>query len=44
MADFSYYGGAMGHHPQEEETFCLGGDNEGSFSVALAQVARMFAL
>ncbi len=44
VADFSYYGGAMGHHPQEEETFCLGDDNEGSFSVALAQVARMFAL
>jgi len=44
MADFSYYGGAMGHHPQEEETFCLGDDNEGSFPVALAQFVRMFAL
>ena len=44
MADFSYYGGAMGHHPPEEETFCLGDDNEESLSVALAQVVRMFAL
>jgi starvation-inducible outer membrane lipoprotein len=44
MADFSYYGGAMGHHPQEEETFCLGDDNEKSFPVALTQVMRMFAL
>ena len=44
MADFSYYGGAMGHHPPEEETFCLGDDNEQSLSVALAQVVRMFAL
>lgn len=43
-ADFSYYGGAMGHHPREEETFCLGDGNEESFPVALAQVARMFAL
>ncbi len=44
MADFSYYGGAMGHHPPEEQTFCLGDDNEKSFPVALAQVIRMFAL
>ena len=44
MADFSYYGGAMGHHPQEEETFCLGDDNEKSFPLALAEVARMFDL
>lgn len=27
MANFSYYGGPMGHHPPEERTFCLeGGD------------------
>lgn len=44
MADFSYYGGAMGHHPPEEETFCSGDDHEKSFPVALTQVIRMFAL
>ncbi len=29
-ANFSYYGGSMGHHPAEERTFCLGGSNAGS--------------
>lgn len=43
-ANFSYYGGAMGHHPAEAQTFCLGEDNETSSPVALAQVVRMFAL
>lgn len=29
-ANFSYYGGPMGHHPAEERTFCLEGSNAGS--------------
>lgn len=32
MADFSYYGGAMGHHPAEERTFCVGNDSGESLS------------
>ena len=32
MANFSYYGGPMGHHPPEERTFCLEGSNAGSSS------------
>ncbi|MBS0181503.1 MAG: Slp family lipoprotein [Nitrospira sp.] len=30
MANFSYYGGPMGHHPPEERTFCLEGSTAGS--------------
>ncbi|HWF62840.1 MAG TPA: Slp family lipoprotein [Nitrospira sp.] len=30
MANFSYYGGPMGHHPPEERTVCLEGGDAGS--------------
>lgn len=33
-ADFSYYGGPMGHHPAEERTFCLGDDSGTSLTIS----------
>ncbi|OYT20574.1 MAG: hypothetical protein CCU26_05555 [Nitrospira sp. UW-LDO-01] len=37
MAGFSYYGGAMGHHPAEERTFCVGNDSGESLSLSESQ-------
>ncbi|MDF0677039.1 MAG: Slp family lipoprotein [Nitrospira sp.] len=33
-ADFSYYGGPMGHHPAEEQTFCLRDDGGKSLPIS----------
>lgn len=37
MADFSYYGGPMGHHPAEERTFCLADDGGKSLPISERQ-------
>jgi starvation-inducible outer membrane lipoprotein len=40
VAEFSYYGGSMGHHPAEERTFCLGDDSGKSLPISERQSAE----
>lgn len=40
VAEFSYYGGPMGHHPAEERTFCLGDDSGKSLPISERQSAE----
>lgn len=37
MANFSYYGGPMGHHPPEERTFCLRDESGKSLPISERQ-------